>query len=59
VDELNLLIFPVVVGDGLRLFPGQEQTHGLKVLGSRTTPAGVTIQTYEPAGRAMFGNAAA
>jgi dihydrofolate reductase len=55
VDELNLVIFPVVVGDGLRLFPEKGQTHRLEVLDSRVTPAGVMIQTYRPAGRATFG----
>ena len=57
VDELNLEIFPVVVGDGLRLFPDQGQTHDLTLVESRTTPSGVTLQTYRPAGRATFGNA--
>ena len=55
VDELNLLIYPVVVGAGLRLFPDQGRTHHLEVLDSKATPAGVIIQTYRPAGRASFG----
>ena len=53
----NLVICPVVLGDGLRLFPDQGQTHNLKLLDSRATPSGATIQTYRPAGRATFGNA--
>ena len=56
VDELNLVVFPVVLGDGLRLFPEQGQTHRLAVLDSKVTPAGVIIQTYRPDGRATFGN---
>jgi dihydrofolate reductase len=55
VDELNLLVYPVVVGDGLRLFPERGQTHNLRLVESRSTPSGVTIQTYRPAGRATFG----
>jgi dihydrofolate reductase len=55
VDELNLLIYPVVLGDGLRLFPEQGQTHRLELIESSTTPSGVMIQTYRPAGRATFG----
>jgi dihydrofolate reductase len=55
VDELNLVIYPVVLGDGLRLFPEQGQTHRLELLASKTTPSGVMIQTYRPAGRATFG----
>ena len=55
VDELNLRLYPVVVGDGLRLFPERGQTHDLTLVESRSTPSGVTIQTYRPAGRASFG----
>jgi dihydrofolate reductase len=53
-DELNLMIYPVILGDGLRLFADQGQTHRLELLQSTTTPAGVMIQTYRPAGRATF-----
>ena len=56
VDELNLQLYPVVVGAGLRLFPEQGQTHDLELVESRTTPSGVTLQTYRPAGRATFRN---
>lgn len=56
VDEMNLLIYPVVLGDGLRLFPEQGQTHRLDLLTSKVTPTGVMIQTYRPAGRATFGD---
>ena len=45
VDELNLRIYPVVVGDGLRLFPERGQTHALTLVDSRSTSSGVTIQT--------------
>jgi dihydrofolate reductase len=55
VDELNLQIYPVVVGDGLRLFPERGPTHDLTLVNSRATPSGVTIQTYRPAGRATSG----
>jgi dihydrofolate reductase len=57
VDELNFRISPVVVGDGLRLFPEHGPTHDLELVESRATPSGVTIQTYRPAGRAIFGTA--
>lgn len=58
VDELNLLIYPVVLGDGQRLFQEKGQTHRLALLDSRVTPAGVMIQTYRPDGRATFGTLA-
>ncbi len=57
VDELNLRVVPVVVGNGLRLFPEHGQTHDLTLVDSRSTPSGVTLQTYRPAGRATFGTA--
>ena len=57
VDELNLRLYPVVVGDGLRLFPGQGQTHALTLVESRSVLSGVTLLTYRLAGRATFGNA--
>ena len=55
VDELNLVIYPVLLGDGLRLFPEKGQTHRLELIHSEATTAGVTIQTYRPVGRATFG----
>lgn len=57
IDELNLRIVPVVVGDGMRLFPESGQSHDLTLVDSRTTPAGVTIQTYRLGGRVTFMNA--
>ncbi len=55
VDELNLRLYPVVVGDGLRLFPEHGPTHSMELVESRSTPSGVTLLTYRPAGRAQFG----
>ncbi len=40
VDELNLRIYPVIVGDGLRLFPEHGQTHGLTLIESRVDAVG-------------------
>ena len=54
VDELDLLVYPVLLGDGLRLFPERGQTHDLELIESRSTPSGVTIQVYRPNGRARF-----
>ncbi len=57
VDELNLQLYPVVVGAGLRLFPEQGQTHDLTLVASRSPPSGVPLQTYRPAGGPTFRNA--
>src|SRR5215207_6730763 len=40
VDEMNLLIFPVVVGQGTRLFPDTGPDTALELVQSRATPAG-------------------
>ena len=55
VDELSLVVYPVIVGDGLRLFPEHGAAHDLELVESRPTPSGITIQTYRPAGRLTFG----
>ena len=57
VDELNLRIYPVILGEGLRLFAESGPTHRLELVESRTGSTGVTIQTFRLAGRATFGNA--
>jgi dihydrofolate reductase len=55
VDEMNLFVFPAVVGQGTRLFPDTGQDKALELVESRTTPRGVTIQVYRPAGRLQYG----
>jgi dihydrofolate reductase len=57
VDEINLFIFPVVVGQGTRLFPHTGQDVALQQIRSRTTPSGVTIQVYRPTGRPRYTSA--
>ncbi|MFL5689988.1 MAG: dihydrofolate reductase family protein [Chloroflexota bacterium] len=52
VDEMTLFIFPVVVGQGTRLFGASGPHTGLELIGSRATSGGVTIQSYRIAGRA-------
>src|SRR5438477_1468538 len=57
VDEMNLFIFPVVVGQGTRLFPDTGQDRALELVTSRATPSGVTIQVYRPTGRPQYATA--
>jgi dihydrofolate reductase len=59
VDEITLLIYPVVVGQGTRLFPDTGPDTALALLGSRTTHGGVTIQVYRPTGRPQYATASA
>jgi dihydrofolate reductase len=56
VDRLNLLVFPVIVGAGSRLFPDSGLATGLALEDSRTTPSGVAISVYRPSGRPEFGS---
>ena len=55
VDELTLLTFPVVLGQGRRLFPETGQDLALELVESRATANGVTIQVYRTAGRPQYG----
>jgi dihydrofolate reductase len=50
IDELRLVVAPVIVGHGRRLFPDGGAPAGLRLLSSKTTPGGLAIQTYEWAG---------
>ncbi|MCF6524280.1 dihydrofolate reductase family protein [Streptomyces sp. JJ36] len=54
VDEMILLTYPVVVGQGTRLFPGTGPDTALDLVDSRATPKGVTIHVYRPAGRPEY-----
>ena len=51
VDEMNLFTFPVIVGQGTRLFPDRGPNRALALAESRATPSGVTIHVYRPTGR--------
>lgn len=59
VDEITLLTYPVVVGQGKRLFPDAGQDTALELVESRATASGVTIQVYRPTGRPQYATATA
>jgi dihydrofolate reductase len=54
VDEMNLLIVPVVVGQGMRLLPDSGPDMALDLVESRAFPKGMTLQVYRPAGRPRY-----
>ncbi|MEV4163171.1 dihydrofolate reductase family protein [Nonomuraea dietziae] len=56
VDEYRLLIFPVVLGQGKRLFAEGATPAGLKLTGATATDAGVAYLTYEWAGKPVYGS---
>jgi dihydrofolate reductase len=49
VDELRLMVFPVVLGEGKRLFGDVSKKKPFNLVDSKTVGAGVAILTYEPA----------
>jgi dihydrofolate reductase len=54
VEEIILLTYPVIVGQGTRLFPDTGPDTALELVDSRATPKGVTIQAYRPSGRPQY-----
>ena len=49
VDEYVLLIHPLVLGSGRRLFPDDGSSAALRLVDTKTTTTGVVIATYHPA----------
>ena len=49
VDELRLMVFPVVLGTGKRLFGEMSNLKALRLVDSKVVGEGVTILRYEPA----------
>jgi len=54
VDEMTLIVVPVVLGQGARLFPETGPDLALDLVESRVDSKGVTIQVYRPAGRPQY-----
>jgi dihydrofolate reductase len=54
VDEITLLIVPVILGQGTRLFPATGPDIALDLAESRADSKGVMIQVYRPAGRPQY-----
>lgn len=55
IDEYRLLTYPVVLGAGRRLFADRTKPAALRLLGSKTTSTGVTVNVYEAAGEPTYG----
>jgi dihydrofolate reductase len=51
VDQMTLIVVPVVLGQGARLFPEAGPDLAFALVESRVDSNGVTIQVYRPAGR--------
>jgi dihydrofolate reductase len=57
VDEMTLVVVPVVLGQGARLFPAAGPDLALDLVESRVDSKGVTIQVFRPAGRPQYATA--
>jgi dihydrofolate reductase len=49
VDELRLMVFPVLLGQGKRLFPEGETKHSLRLADAKTVGDGISLVRYERA----------
>ena len=56
LDRFRLLVFPVIVGQGKRLFADGTIPSGLKLIDSRVSDTGVLMGVYEPAGEIVTGS---
>ncbi|MDT0320880.1 dihydrofolate reductase family protein [Streptomyces millisiae] len=56
IDEVRLLIHPVVLGGGRRLFAAGTVPTALRLTDTATTGSGIVLQVYEPVGRPSYGS---
>jgi dihydrofolate reductase len=56
IDEYRLLLYPVVLGKGRRLFADGAKPSALRLVDSKTTSTGVTMNVYESAGEPTYGS---
>ncbi|NKE63598.1 dihydrofolate reductase [Lentzea sp. PSKA42] len=54
VDEMTLIVMPVILGQGARLYPETGPDLALDLVESRVDSKGVTIQVFRPAGRPQY-----
>jgi len=54
VDEMTLIVVPVILGQGTRLFPDTGRDHALELLGSKADSKGVTTQVFRPNGSPRY-----
>jgi dihydrofolate reductase len=48
IDEYRLMVFPVVLGSGKRLFPERSEKLALRLVESKPFASGVVVLTYQP-----------
>ena len=56
IDEYRLMVFPIVVGKGKRLFEDTEETKAMTLVNTKQVGSdGILILTYKPAGEEAEG----
>jgi len=50
VDELRLMVFPIILGSGKRLFSDADRVTKLRLTSSSSVPSGILMLTYHPEG---------
>jgi dihydrofolate reductase len=55
IDRLILMTFPVLLGEGKRIFDGSEKPGALKLVDHFLSDKGVVFASYEPAGEVQTG----
>ena len=54
IDEMTLIVVPIILGQGARLFPETGPDLALDLIESRVDSKGVTIEVFRPAGRPQY-----
>jgi dihydrofolate reductase len=49
VDDYRLMVYPVILGSGKRLFPEMDKMAPLRLVDSKTAGGGIMMLTYQPA----------
>jgi len=56
IDELTVLVFPLILGEGRRLFDAGSRPHAWTMTKTRSTATGVVVSRYERAGEVQTGS---
>jgi dihydrofolate reductase len=48
IDEYRLMVFPIIVGNGKRLFQDVNEKKSLKLIEAETFSSGVVVLSYQP-----------
>ena len=55
IDEYRIMVFPIIVGSGKRLFKDGSETSAMRLVDTKTFGSGVVVLTYRPIGEEVEG----